>query len=1161
MNTKVFAPNPISFIANSKIKKDENSMKIGSKFLHSRGVLLILSIGFILFTVTNCRRQTDSKQEVNLVEGFKNPPKKSRPRVWWHWMNGNITKKGIREDLDWMHSVGIAGFQTFNAALMTPNVVKHRLAYMTPGWKDAFRFATRLADSLNMEMGIAGSPGWSESGGPWVKPSQGMKKYTWSKIRIKGGQLFNGKLPQPPATTGPFQNIPFQGRRSSNANPNEKKPEYYKDVAVVAFKLPDVDKTLRSLNPKVTSSGGKFSLTSLTNGSFADTTLLPSAEVGKKAWIQYEFSQPQTFQSLTIGTIGGGRRFGRSAGSNWAIEVSNDGASFRTVQEIPEGGVGQRTISFEPVTAKYVRFSIKTSPPPPANELARMFGNSSSPKGTEVSEFNLHTGVRVNRFADKAAFTTASNIYSMNTRAIPASDAVKKSDVIDLTSKMKEDGTLSWTPPPGNWMVLRMGYSLLGITNHPASAEATGLEVDKMSAADVKAYFTHYLDMYESATGGMMGKKGIQYIVTDSWEAGAENWTEKMMEDFKNRRGYSMVPWLPVLAGYVVQSSEASDRFLWDFRQTIADLITENHYNQLTKMLHERGMGRYSESHESGRALIADGMAVKEKADIPMSAMWTPGGFFGGSQIRVDNKADVRESASVAHIYGQNIVAAESMTSAGNLWAWSPQTLKFTADMELASGLNRFVIHESAHQPVDDKVPGFTLGPFGQTFNRHETWAKEAGPWITYLARSSYMLQQGKFVADIAYYYGQDSNITSLFENKLPTIPEGYNYDFVNADALINQLSVSKGNIVTPTGMSYKVLALDPNSRYMTLPVLHKIQKLVNDGAIIVGNKPIGTPSLSDDEQEFKALAGKLWSNENGVNNIGKGKIYAGYSIGKALTSLNIMPDFQYTKPKDDSKLLYVHRRLGDKDIYWVDSRNDSVQNVEATFRVSGKEAELWNPVTGNIKEASYSINGGSTKVPLHLEPHGAVFVVFQNQAKENSRTVPDPMEQQLTTIDGPWDVHFQADRGAPAEASFKTLQAWNKSSNKGIKYFSGTGTYTKTINAKASWFDQGGQIWIDLGTVKDLAQVIVNGQPMGIVWKEPFHLNITGALKQGSNTIKIKVTNLWVNRLIGDQQPNVSKTYTWTSFPVNRFYPADTPLKPSGLLGPVRVIKVKKEI
>ena len=406
---------------------------------------------------------------------------------------------------------------------------------------------------------------------------------------------------------------------------------------------------------------------------------------------------------------------------------------------------------------------------------------------------------------------------------------------------MHPDGTITWTPPRGHWVLLRMGYSLTGSKNQPASAEATGFEVDKLSAAHVKAYFTSYLDQYKNATGDLMGEKGLQYMVTDSWEAGVQNWTDSMPIEFQNHRGYKILPWLPVLTGRIVESAEASDRFLWDFRKTIGDLIAENHYDELSALLYERGMRRYTESHEGGRAFVGDGMEVKRKADIPMGALWVPGDFKGRNAPipEVNKTMDIVESASVAHLYGQNLVAAESMTAGGAAWVWSPESLKPTADLELASGVNRFIIHCSVHQPVNDKIPGLGLGGFGQWFTRHETWAEQAKPWITYLARSSYMLQKGKFVADIIYFYGEDNNIVALFKSKLPDIPEGYNYDFVNADALVKLLSVSRGNIVTSGGMIYRILALDPNSKYMSFPVLHKIGELVKDGAIVVGDKPV----------------------------------------------------------------------------------------------------------------------------------------------------------------------------------------------------------------------------------------------------------------------------------------------------------------------------------
>ena len=319
---------------------------------------------------------------------------------------------------------------------------------------------------------------------------------------------------------------------------------------------------------------------------------------------------------------------------------------------------------------------------------------------------------------------------------MPAADAIRKSDVVDLTSQMHPDGTLSWTPPAGRWVILRMGYSLLGITNHPASNEATGLEVDKLNRTYVKNYMDHYLDNYKSAVGAdMMGARGVKFVITDSWEAGSQNWTDDMIAEFTKRRGYDPHPWLPVLTGHVVESAEASDRFLWDFRKTIADLTADEHYGQVEASLKARGIGHYGESHESGRAFIADGMEVKKLNEIPMSAMWTQ--VPGVNKEQYGYNADDRESASVAHIYGQNVAAAESLTAMAAPWAWSPGTLKPTADKEMAEGINRFVIHCSVHQPLVGKAPGLGLGPFGQWFTRNETWAESAAPWVNYLARSS----------------------------------------------------------------------------------------------------------------------------------------------------------------------------------------------------------------------------------------------------------------------------------------------------------------------------------------------------------------------------------------------------------------------------------------
>jgi len=516
--------------------------------------------------------------------------------------------------------------------------------------------------------------------------------------------------------------------------------------------------------------------------------------------------------------------------------------------------------------------------------------------------------------------------------------------------------------------------------------------------------------------------------------------------------------------------------------------------------------------------------------------------------------ADDRESASVAHIYGQNIAAAESMTAGAAPWAWSPATLKPTADQEFLNGINRFVIHESAHQPLvgKNKAPGMTLGPFGQWFNRNETWADNAGAWVDYLARTSFLLQQGRFGADLVYFYGEDSNLTAIFDHKAPDIPAGYGFDYINVDGLIHELTVMDGQIVTRTGMTYKVLGLDPYSRHMSLPVLRAIHSLVKEGAIVAGPKPIDDPSEADNQAAFKKLSEELFGDGSGVQAVGKGKVYAGQSLEGVFSDLRIAPDFDYTKPDSDARLLFVHRKLNDGDIYFVDNRGDHAQTVDASFRVTGKAPELWYAETGKSEAVSYKIADGRTTVPLTMEPWGTVFVVFRKPTSEAAASTPKVTETKVATVDGPWKLSFQPDRGAPASITIDSLASWSESSDNGIKYFSGAGTYTKTIQAQEEWFTKGARLLIDLGEVKNLAEVTVNGQNLGVVWHAPYRVDVTAALKPGANEISIKVVNSWVNRLIGDQQPGATK-YTFADVAP---YHANSPLLLSGLLGPVAILR-----
>jgi hypothetical protein len=1074
-----------------------------------------------------------------LQKGFQTPPDAAKPRVWWHWMNGNITKEGITKDLEWMKRVGIGGFQNFDASLMTPAVTPKKLVFMTPEWKDAFKHTTDLAKKLGLEMAIAGSPGWSVTGGPWVPASDAMKKYVWTETRVTGGQAYSRKLPQPANVAGKFQNVPLPAEGGLGGGPRGESPTYYADAAVIAYRLPATEKPISALNPKITSSGGQFSLADLTDGDLAKTTFLPPMEVGQDMWIQYEFDSPQTIKAFTIvgAPAAGELAEFRGLPDNRMLKVSDDGVNFRDVVIIRGSTVPQSTMAILPTTAKYFRFTFKTEKSE-GNPFAAMMGGRAEPgkpQGVPVAELVLHTTDRVDLFEQKAGFSAWKE--STHSLVKANADAIPTADVVDLTAKMSADGTLNWTPPAGNWVVLRLGYSITGRNNHPASPEATGLEVDKLDKIAVRKYIDTYLDMYKDATGDRLGATGLEYMVLDSYEAGHMTWTKAMPEEFQKRRGYDMKPWIPVLTGRVIQSAEASEKFLWDFRKTIGEMIVENHYDVIGDALHARGMKRYTESHENGRIYLADGMDVKRKAEIPMSAMWTPGSLAGGMDEEVRSEADIREAASVSHIYGQNLVAAESMTSIQNAFSWHPEKLKRTADLEMASGLNRFVIHTSVHQPLDDKKPGFSLGPFGQYFTRQETWAEQAKVWMDYLGRSCYLLQQGKPVVDILYYYGENNNITQVYAQKLPVIT-GYAFDFANSTVLKEALRVEDGKLTTPSGQQYRILVLDSTARTMTLPVLKKLGELVKAGMHVVGAKPERSPSLSDNATEFTSLVNQIWSNPN----VSTGPVEA------ALTKLNVTKDVDISGAK--SPILYVHRQTANADLYWLDNRSENPNEATISFRVTGKVPTLWNPETGKSETVSYQIKDGRTTIPVKFESWGAYFIIFQDKATVASYTKPTVNESSVANLNSPWTVRFQEGRGAPAQTTMNTLTSLTANADPGVKYFSGTAAYENTVEIPT--LAKNASYVLELGDVKNLADVIVNGKTVGTIWKKPYRIDITDALKAGRNTVQVAVTNLWVNRLIGDAQPGVTNKVTFTTMP---FYRPDSPLLPSGLLGPVRIL------
>jgi len=1051
---------------------------------------------------------------------FSNPPKEAYPYVWWHWMDGNISNDGIRKDLEWMHRIGIAGFHQFDAggAMMQgiPPVVEKR-PYLSDAWKESFSHAIRLADSLGMEIGIASAPGWSSTGGPWVQPADGMKKLTWRSTEVTGGSRRQIQLPEPYRNIGKFQNADG----GLYAPVFARIFPWYEDIAVVAVRIPDEEKSLMDLGAGVSSSGGDFTVEQLSNGDINDGNELAINANGTHSWLQYSFPQAVTVRAMTLA---GGQvqdQFDAHRHMDNQLLCSQDGKEWKEVCRVPSSSLPQVTITLPETTARYFRLMVVN--PQPDYSLAAYGVPVVMPTGTRIHEWVLHSVYKVNHAEEKAGFSAP---MDLETHLTPVTDSpVQK--VENLTSLLQEDGTLNWEVPEGRWRIYRFGCSLTGKQNHPAPPEATGLEVDKLDPDAWSRYFHQYLDLYKNAAGGLLGRQGIQYLMVDSYEAEQMTWTPKMAQAFKGARGYDLIPWLPALAGEIIGSSEETEGFLFDWRETLGELFAAN-YDRINGILAEYGMkGRYTESHEGSRVFVGDGMDLKRTASIPMAAIWTV-----DPKQSIHYQADIRESASVAHIYGQNLVAGETFTTNGMLggaYSWYPGNLKQIADIALLSGLNRFFIHESAHQPTDNLRPGLGLLIFGQWFTRHETWAEYARYWMDYLARSSYLLQQGRSVADVLWYYGEGTNVTAEHEDALPDVPEGYAYDFASPHVMLNCLQVKEGAAVTESGQRYKVLALGSHTKTMSLEILRKLHELVSGGVFLMGQEPVRMSGRCDNAAEFDRLVAGIW-------HAARPNVWTG-SVADGLAKAGLAPDFVSSAPE----VRYFHRQDGKRNIYWVRNFSEKALDTELSLRDGDGVWTVLDPESGN------SLNRALKGHVLHLEPNQALFIVADPDAAPKAEE-PALHSVGAVALNGPWSVSFDGP-GAPAGVQkWNKLSSWSESANPSVKYFSGTATYKNTFTLKKNELPEA--LKIDLGEVGQMADVFLNGEHVAFLWKAPYKVEWNGKLNPGKNTIEVKVVNVWVNRLIGDAQPGAQK-HTYSPVP---FYRADSPLLPSGLMGPVKI-------
>lgn len=1042
-------------------------------------------------------------------------------------MDGNVSKEGITADLEAMAKAGIGGAQMFTVAVGIP---AGRVGYMSPEWRELVVHSVKEAQRVGLELCIHNCAGWSSSGGPWIAPEHAMQVLAWSERAVVGPMHLSTTLavPQAPQVV---RSIP-----------------YHKDIAVFAF-------------------------------------------------------------------------------------------------QTPPGG-----------------------------------------KGPQASQFLGRTGVV--------------RVDGLPAQAEPGDPAttVPLGGLVNLTSNMDQEGRLEWEVPPGNWTILRIGHTPTGKDNHPSPPEGNGLEVDKLSREALDVHWAGMMAKVLADVGPLAGKV-LNNSLVDSYEVGSQNWTPKFREEFQKRRGYDPLPYLPVIAGWTIDGAERSERFLWDFRRTIADLFADNYFGYFGELCHRAGLQFSTEPYGNGGF---DTMQAGGRSDIPMGEFWVGGGAMETTKL----------AASIGHTYGLPIIGAEAFTADDRVGRYlvEPYGIKAIGDLMFANGVNRAIFHRYAHQPWMDLRPGMTMGPWGTHLERTITWWDEASPWLKYLARCQFLLQQGRFVADVCYFVGEGAPNDLPGRSALkPAPPAGYDYDGIDATVLLHRAAVRNGRIVLPDGMSYRVLVL-PDTPLMTPRLARKIQSLVRAGATVVGPKPNRSPSLSDlpvGDTEVQRIADAVWGAVDGValkeRRYGQGRIVWGKPLAEVFAELGVMPDYEAV----GGRTVSIHRKVGDAEVYFVSNQRYLPADVQCTFRVTGRVPELWSAESASVADAPvYRVEGGRTTVPLHLGPAESVFVVFRKPATSGhlvSATFVDPnrkieplpkivivkaryetadgrgadvaeivrrlvqegqfeipatnsvfgdpvvnVVKQLRieyTIDGkpfesvvpengmltllkldsepsafpthtlrvggggrielipweagsfdakrydgsvekiqasgantmpiygPWRLTFPPNLGAPASVELPRLASWSEHPASGVRYFSGTATYSKQIIVDPAKIAQNRVVMLDLGRVKNFAQVTLNGKDLGVLWKEPFRVDVTDVLTAGANTLEIRVTNLWPNRLIGDEQlpPDVewngaqlAKWPEWLvkgeprpdtgriGFTTWHFFDKDSPLLESGLLGPV---------
>lgn len=1095
-------------------------------------VLILIFINSGVFAQTQKNNLKDQS-----VHDFQTPPDQSKPWAFFWWFNGYVDKPSITKHLEELKAKGLGGVVLY--ACESASIPKGA-TFMSPEWRTLFRFAVQEANRLGLDMGVNICYGWP-AGGTWITPENNSRTFISSSQIVKGPQKFEGKLMEPLG-----------------------KKDIYNDIIVQAIPLSEIP--ISNLL-KITATSNQNDVINLEDGNYF-TKWVGESKTGQRIseenpqWLQFEYNNPEEVNYLWLGAIA------FEAPSLIDIQCSDDGVNFKKVATLQGDYLNQFNGGFPNTKSKFIRVVFK-SPGSQGNHV-------------NIGEIAIGLKPQVMRIMQLAAKRALNNPIGVTTTAtrdqmgivwnsftpLVEDSPVSKAKILDITRYCSTEGKISWDVPSGIWKIIRLGE-----TNTQVEAGG-GLLVDYMNSKSTNQHFDQFMKLLIQDAGPLAGKT-LKYFHEDNNEIGGPyNWTQDFLNEFRVRRGYDPNPYLSCLTGQLIDNLDITDRFLQDFRRTIADLVSEKHFQIIVDSSNKYGVGMEAEAGGQYLPFMFphDALMNLGKMDIPVGEFWESSnwkenqynlqGEMNREWIEEAQNVNAKEAATAGHIYGKKIIASEAFTSLGTTSHWysTPADLLLHSNTAFCEGVNRLILHSSTTTKETDGKPGYEYDA-GTHFNQNVTWWKDASPFFKFLSRCEYMLQKGLFVADVLYYNGDD--IPNIVPAKhIPAdLGFGYDYDVCNTEVLLNRLSVKNGRLTLPDGMSYRLMIL-PDSKYFNLAALKKIKQLVNEGAIIIGNKPEiaqGLQGYPESDNEIKKIAAELWNNSDlnnqTENKHGKGVIYCGKTAKEILIDNKIVPDFSFNTPDKHALIDFIHRRDGNMDIYYIANKRDSTVTVDCHFRISGKQPELWNPFIGNIEIAkAFSQKEGTISLPIQLSPYGSTFVVFQNiisKHKKGTKVYNYPKFIAIKEITGPYNVSFDANWGGPKSIIFDKLEDWSLNPQDNIRYYSGTARYSKSFTCSDLLSDQSNKkIILDLGNVQNTAHIWLNGKDLGVLWAPPYSVDISKVVNNKNNILEIEVTNTWVNRLIGDAMLPKEKRKTATNI---RFSP-NRSLKPSGLLGPVKL-------